>query len=333
MARVLLLLPTTTYRTSDFLAAARGLGAEVTVASERASTLEGLNPEGLLTLDFRDPADSARRAAEFAGRNPFAAVVGVDEDTVVVAAVISEALGLAHNPVQAVVAARHKPTMRRLLAEAAVPSPGHHVFDRGEDPHGGVETGSISVRPQADVPGGEPRGDPGRRRLRVRRGLEENRRDPGRSRGQGEGERGGRGDPRRGLRPGAGSRSRRVVAGRGAQGPGALRQAGPARRAFFRGDDLRHAVAAAWPDAVADRPGRRAGSAGARDSRGAGPRGAARQRGRAVVDRDRGAVDRRALLARAPVRDGHVARRADPASTRCGWRCRSRSGSAGRPAS
>ncbi len=131
-----MLLPTTTYRTPDFLAAARRVGAEVTVASERASTLEGLNPEGLLTLDFRDPADSARRAAEFAGRNPFAAVVGVDEDTVVVAAAISEALGLAHSPVQAVVAARHKPTMRRLLAEAAVPSPGHHVFDRGEDPHG-----------------------------------------------------------------------------------------------------------------------------------------------------------------------------------------------------
>ena len=134
VARVLLLLPTTTYRTPDFLAAARGLGVEVTVASERASTLEGLNPEGLLTLDFRDPSASARRAVEFAGRRPFAAVVGVDEDTTVVAAVIARALGLAHNPVHAAMAARHKATMRELLREAAVPSPAYRVFDRGEDP-------------------------------------------------------------------------------------------------------------------------------------------------------------------------------------------------------
>jgi hypothetical protein len=101
MARVLLLLPTTSYRTADFLAAARRVGVDVTVASEKASTLEGLNPEGLLTLDFRDPEGAARRAVEFAGRNPFEAVVGVDEDTAVVAAVISGALGLAHVPVQA----------------------------------------------------------------------------------------------------------------------------------------------------------------------------------------------------------------------------------------
>ena len=135
VARVLLLLPTTTYRTPDFLAAARGLRVEVTVGSERASTLEGLNPEGLLTLDFRDPSASARRAVEFAGRRPFAAVVGVDEDTTVVAAVIARALGLAHNPVHAAMAARHKATMRELLREAAVPSPAYRVFDRGEDPN------------------------------------------------------------------------------------------------------------------------------------------------------------------------------------------------------
>ncbi len=85
--RVLLLLPTTTYRTADFLAAARGLGVEVTVASERPSTLEELNPEGLLTLDFRDPAGCGAAGGRFRGQEPvFGAVVGVDEDTVVVAA-------------------------------------------------------------------------------------------------------------------------------------------------------------------------------------------------------------------------------------------------------
>jgi biotin carboxylase len=130
----LLLLPTTTYKTPDFLAAARELQVDVTVASEEASTLESLNPEGLLTLDFRDPEGCARRAVQFARKYPVDAVVGVDEDTAVAAAVIARALGLPHNPVHAAVAARHKATMRQLLAEAAVPSPAHRVFDRDEDP-------------------------------------------------------------------------------------------------------------------------------------------------------------------------------------------------------
>lgn len=129
----MLLLPTTTYKTPDFLAAAREFRADVTVASEEPSTLENMNPGGLLTLDFRDPEECARRAARFARTYPVDAVVGVDEDTAVAAAAIARALGLPHNPVHAAVAARHKATMRHLLAEAAVPSPGHRVFDRDAD--------------------------------------------------------------------------------------------------------------------------------------------------------------------------------------------------------
>jgi biotin carboxylase len=130
MARVLLLLPTTTYRTPDFLQAAEKLGVQVTVASEEASAVEGLNPEGLLALDFRDPAAAARKAVESAAGKPVDAVVGVDEETTVVAAVISEALGLPHNPVHAAVAARHKATMRKLMSEATVSQPAYRLFDR-----------------------------------------------------------------------------------------------------------------------------------------------------------------------------------------------------------
>ncbi len=132
MARVLLLLPTTSYRTPDFLAAASRLGVEVTVASEEPSTLEALNPSGLLTLDFRDPMQCCERVVAFAGRTPIDAVVGVDEDTVVIAAGLAEALGLPHNPVVAVSAARHKPAMRERLAAAGVPAPRHRVFRREE---------------------------------------------------------------------------------------------------------------------------------------------------------------------------------------------------------
>ena len=102
MPRVLLLLPTTTYRTPDFLEAAARLGADVVVASEESSTLESLHPAGLLALDFRDPAACARRVAAFARGRPIDAVLGVDEDTAVAAAAISAELGLRHNPVDEV---------------------------------------------------------------------------------------------------------------------------------------------------------------------------------------------------------------------------------------
>ncbi|MGH7410475.1 MAG: hypothetical protein ACREJ6_05360 [Candidatus Methylomirabilis sp.] len=44
MPRVLLLLPTTTYRAGDFLEAAKGLGVEVVVASERPNVFQEAQP-------------------------------------------------------------------------------------------------------------------------------------------------------------------------------------------------------------------------------------------------------------------------------------------------
>ena len=134
MPRVLLLLPTTTYRAADFLEAAKRLGVDVTVASEQPSTLESLSPEALLTLDFLDPEACARRVVEFARRRRLDAALGVDEDTAVAAASIAQALGLPHNPVPAAAAARDKGMMRRLLAGAGVPSPAHRLLKRREDP-------------------------------------------------------------------------------------------------------------------------------------------------------------------------------------------------------
>jgi biotin carboxylase len=134
VARVLLLLPTTSYRTSDYRRAAEALGVDVSVGLEETSALEHLNPAGLLTLDFRDPAACARSAAAWARRTPIDAVVGADDDTAVAAAAIAEALGLPHNPVEAVAAARHKGRLREALARSGAPSPAHRVFTLDIDP-------------------------------------------------------------------------------------------------------------------------------------------------------------------------------------------------------
>ena len=92
MPRVLLLLPTTTYRTEAFVGAATRLGVDVTVASEQPNTLTRLNPAGLLTLDFKDSQKAAQRVVEFSASRRIDAVVPVDSQVVVVGAAISAAL-------------------------------------------------------------------------------------------------------------------------------------------------------------------------------------------------------------------------------------------------
>ena len=121
--RLLLLLPTVTYRTVAFVEAARRLGVELTVASERPSTFEHANPAGLVTLDFTDPTRAAAQARAFARELPVHGVVGVDDDTAVIAAVVAEELGLRGNSVAAAAAARDKYQQRVLLAKAGVAVP------------------------------------------------------------------------------------------------------------------------------------------------------------------------------------------------------------------
>ena len=133
-SRLLLLLPTTTYRTEAFVEAAGKLGVELVCASERPSTFEALSPDSLLTLDFADPEASAAAVAEFAQRLPIDAVVPVDDQTAVVAAAISQRLGLKANPLPAVSTARDKHAMRRCLAEAGVPVPRFELVNVADDP-------------------------------------------------------------------------------------------------------------------------------------------------------------------------------------------------------
>ncbi|HEU5261813.1 MAG TPA: ATP-grasp domain-containing protein [Gemmatimonadales bacterium] len=101
----------------------RRLGVDLTVASERPSTFEQAQPERLLTLDFPNPELAAEQTARFAQQHPIAGVVGVDDDTAVVAAAIAERLRLRGNPLPAALAARDKHLQRMKLAEKGVPVP------------------------------------------------------------------------------------------------------------------------------------------------------------------------------------------------------------------
>ena len=150
MLRVLLLIPTTTYRTEDFVAAAAKLDVEMVVASERPNVLEAALPDNLLTLDFADPVKAARTVAEFARRHRVDAVVPVDDRTTVVGAAIAERLGLRSSSVEAVSTdAEQAPDARGVRAGrraiAAVHAPRRRRRSRGRRP--GASTYPCVLKP------------------------------------------------------------------------------------------------------------------------------------------------------------------------------------------
>ncbi len=124
--RVLLLTPTTSYRADDFLAAASRLGIEVVVATDRCHVLARdftAEATGSISIELRPPETAVATLLMQHEKTPFCAIVPTDEATTVVAALAAEALGLPHNPVDAVVSARNKLRMRQRLAAAGVAQP------------------------------------------------------------------------------------------------------------------------------------------------------------------------------------------------------------------
>ena len=133
MARVLLLLPTETYRARDFLEAAEAIKAEVVLATDRRLAIAGALGDRAVTLNLEDPDASAGKIVELARRNYLDAIVPVDDQGVLVAALAAERLGLRHNPIQAARATRNKGAMRAALAAAGVVQPAYRQAGEGSD--------------------------------------------------------------------------------------------------------------------------------------------------------------------------------------------------------
>ncbi|MHB8329683.1 MAG: ATP-grasp domain-containing protein [Acidimicrobiales bacterium] len=123
MARVLLLVPSSTYRAGAFLDAARALGIDVIIGAEESHALGGLMGARTLEVPFDDPAAGAEAIVTHDAIRPIDAVVAVDDRGTIVAAWASERLGLRHNRPDAVAAARDKLVMRTRLQSAEVPQP------------------------------------------------------------------------------------------------------------------------------------------------------------------------------------------------------------------
>jgi len=130
--RVVLVLPTSTYRAGDFVDAAGALGASVVVVSDQAPVLGRADASAAVDLD--DPVAAAAAIAGLDDRRGVDAVVAVDDRGVLVAAEAAATLGLPHNPPAAVAATRDKAALRHALATAEVAQPAFRLVAPGEVP-------------------------------------------------------------------------------------------------------------------------------------------------------------------------------------------------------
>ena len=129
MPRVLLLLPTSTYRAADFVRAAQRLGVEVVVGSEERQALAHEMDDRALVVPLSDVPAAVDAIVGLHRRTRIDAVVAVDDQGVEIAAAAGERLGLPHNDPAAAAATRDKSIMRDALARADVPQPRFRVVD------------------------------------------------------------------------------------------------------------------------------------------------------------------------------------------------------------
>lgn len=132
MPRVLLLLPTQTYRAKDFLAAAERLGVDVVVGCERRQAMADAMGDRAVVVPWANLDEAVETIAALHNRRRLDAVLAVDDQGLGVAAAASARLGLPHNPIDAVAATRDKAALRARLAAGAVAQPEYLVVPPGE---------------------------------------------------------------------------------------------------------------------------------------------------------------------------------------------------------
>jgi biotin carboxylase len=133
MPRVLLLLPTATYRAADFIEAAHRLGVDVVVGSEHRQALARSMGDRAVVVPLANVDAAVNAIVGLNDRNPLDAVLAVDDPGLVIAARASMVLGFRHNLPEAVAATRDKTIMRERFASASLRQPDFRIVTSDAD--------------------------------------------------------------------------------------------------------------------------------------------------------------------------------------------------------
>ncbi len=129
--RVLLVALQQSYRVPAYKTAAAALGARLVIASQGHHSVIPAIADGL-HIEFEKVPEAVERIVASASREPFDAIVASDDLTLEVATRAAAALGLPHNPLSAVCAARRKDLARDALRAAGLPVPRFRCLNLGQ---------------------------------------------------------------------------------------------------------------------------------------------------------------------------------------------------------
>ena len=113
--RLLIIAPSSSYRLTPYLLAAKKLGLNPQIASTSQHSLLPGQTEGL-PIDLLDPLATIKRIRQAAEHTPYIGIIGTDDATVELAAMAAAELGLVHNPVHATRMTRRKDLAREYLS-------------------------------------------------------------------------------------------------------------------------------------------------------------------------------------------------------------------------
>ena len=136
MPRVLLVAATTGYQTRSFTEAARRLGIDVLLATDRCHVLENPWRDNAIPVRFEEP----EAAANLLAASSVDGVVAVADRPTLVAALTAQKLGLLYHPPRAVAACRDKHRMRQIVGLAGMPAPEHFRAAQDRRIHGRSRT-------------------------------------------------------------------------------------------------------------------------------------------------------------------------------------------------
>ena len=134
LTSVLLLMPSSSYRADDFLAAGAQLDIEVIVGVDNEQPLSAFSTTKGLQVDFNNPKQSLPSIVDYCRALGMDANIGTDDESVSLAALVCEALHLPHNTIEAIECAQDKYRFRIAMANAPVPAPPYRLLSTDQDP-------------------------------------------------------------------------------------------------------------------------------------------------------------------------------------------------------
>ena len=134
MQRILIVAATTGYQTRLFADAARRLGMDVTLATDRCHVLEDPWGDHAVPIRFDDPYSAVETIETIAQAAPFDGILAVGDRQAFLAAILADKLRLPYNSPASVEAARNKFLTRQRFLAAGLPVPQFFRLNIAEDP-------------------------------------------------------------------------------------------------------------------------------------------------------------------------------------------------------